>query len=103
MCARRYMRAYKTGTPSDAVEAEMMERKYTGHRTGSEGAVQIVLANSQQPITEQEAASIEYIRGRQRWKDHKAQAKARVQRLLQSKIRRLQRAHGLPMHIKGME
>jgi hypothetical protein len=99
--ARRYMRAYKAGTPSDAVEAEMMERKYTGHRTGSEGAVQIVLANSQQPITEAEAASIRYIRGRQRWKDHKTQAKARVDRLLQSKIRRLQRAHGLPTHMKA--
>ena len=101
--ARRYMRAYKSGTPSDAVEAEMMERKYTGHRTGAEGSVQIVLANSQQPITEAEADSIEYIRGRQLWRSHKANAKARVERLLQSKIRRLQRAHGLPMHVKGEE
>ena len=40
--ARRYMRAYRSGTPSDGVEGEMMAKQYTGHRTGGEGAAQIV-------------------------------------------------------------
>ena len=65
--ARRYMRAYMAGTPSDGVEAEMMQKTYTGHRTGSEGAVKIVLANSQQPMTAAEATSVEYIRNRAQW------------------------------------
>ena len=47
-----------SGTPSDAVGAEMVQKTYTGHKTGSKGAVKIVLANSQQPVTDAETASI---------------------------------------------
>lgn len=99
--ARRYMRAYRTGTHSDGVEAEMMAKEYTGHRTGGEGAVQIVLANSQQPITASEAESINYIMNREQWRRHKQGVKDRTTKLLQSKIRRLQQSHGLPDYIKS--
>jgi len=98
--ARRYMRAYMSGTPSSAVEAEMMAKAYTGHRTGGEGAVKIVLANSQQPITQEEADSIHYIRNREQWRRHKQGIQGRTDKLLQSKIRRLQQSHGLPAHAK---
>jgi hypothetical protein len=98
--ARRYMRAYMSGTPSSAVEAEMMATVYTGHRTGGEGAVKIVLANSQQPITQEEADSIHYIRNREQWRRHKQGIQGRTDKLLQSKIRRLQQSHGLPAHAK---
>ena len=101
--ARRYMRAYKSGITTDGVESEMMQRKYTGHRTGSEGSVQIVLANSEQSMTEAEVASVEYIRGRETWKSHKTQARSRMQKLLNSKIRRLQRSNGLPAHVQNMQ
>ena len=95
------MRAYRTGTHSDGVEAEMMAKQYTGHRTGGEGAVQIVLANSQQPITASEAESINYIMNREQWRRHKQGVKDRTTKLLQSKIRRLQQSHGLPDYIKS--
>ena len=97
--ARRYMRAYMSGTPSDAVEAEMMQKTYTGHRTGSEGAVKIVLANSQQPVTDAEAASIQYIRNRVDWQTQKEGVQARASRLLQSKMRRLQRSRGMQTRV----
>ena len=98
--ARRYMRAYMTGTPSDSVEAEMMQKTYTGHRTGAEGAVKIVLANSQQPMTAAEATSVQYIRNRVQWQAHKKEVQDRTARLLQSKTRRLQQSRGLPTHVK---
>jgi hypothetical protein len=94
------MRAYMAGTPSDSVEAEMMKKTYTGHRTGSEGAVKIVLANSQQPITAAEAKSIAYIRNRAEWHAHKKSLQDHTSRLLKSKTRRLQQSRGLPTHIK---
>ena len=98
--ARRYMRAYMAGTPSDGVEAEMMQKTYVGHRTGSEGAVEIVLANSQQPMIAAEATSVEYIRNRAQWQAHKKEVQDRTARLLQSKTRRLQQSRGLPAHVK---
>jgi len=99
--ARRYMRAYLVGTPSDNVEAEMMQKKYTGHRTGSEGSVKIVLANSQQPITAAEATSVQYIRNRAQWQAHREAQADRMKLLLESKTRRLQRSRGLPTQVKS--
>ena len=101
--ARRYMRAYMLGTPSDGVEAEVMAKKYTWHRNGGEGAVQIALENSQQPITEDEAASIHYIMNRAQWQGHKEGIKGRMDQLLRSKMRRLQQSNGLSMQVKQSE
>ena len=76
------------------------QRCVPNHRTGGEGAVKIVLANSQQPITQEEADSIHYIRNREQWRRHKQGIQGRTDKLLQSKIRRLQQSHGLPAHAK---
>ena len=83
-----------------SVEAEMMQTTYNGHRIGAEGAMQIVLANSQQPMTEAEATSVAYTRDRAQWQAHKKEVQDRTVRLLQSKTRRLQQSRGLPTHVK---
>ena len=87
--ARRYMRAYKNGANTDGVEAAMRERTYQTHRSGAEGAVQMVLAAGGGEMSEKEKRQVHLLRARENWRVHRERFKDLGKKLVESKIRRM--------------